>query len=81
MPRCGDHVHHEPSGENWLVAWADDGKLAPAGWPPTVAQLADCRVIRRCSDEEHARAVDLWRRATNSNHRGKVLALYGVAGE
>jgi hypothetical protein len=33
MLRCGDHVKHFPSGEIWVVAWADDEKLCAAGWP------------------------------------------------
>lgn len=57
--RCGDHVLHEPSGEEWVVAWADykSGDIAWCGWPNGIARLADCRVIKKATDEEYARYV------------------------
>ncbi len=76
LPRCGDHVFHQPSGETWLVAWADDEHLAPNGWPPSVAQLSDCEVVRRCTDAEHEAAVRMWLNSTGGT-RAKVLRLYG----
>lgn len=51
--RCGDHVHHEPTGEDWVVAYVDDPYLAWCGWPSGEALLMDCRLIKECSDEEH----------------------------
>ncbi len=54
--RCGDHVHHAPSGETWVVAWADDATddLAWCGWPNGMARLSDCTLVRAATDEEHA---------------------------
>lgn len=80
LPRCGDSVRHEPTGEDWLVAYSEGEHLAPAGWPDSRALLSDCRVIRRCTDEEHAKAVAQWRKGTGyDSRRGPVLRLYGVA--
>jgi hypothetical protein len=80
LPRCGDHVCHEPSGECWVVAYADDFVLAPAGWPNSRAQTASCKVIRRCSDAEHRDAVREWEGLTGpDNRKAIVLRMYGKA--
>lgn len=79
LPRCGDHVRHRPSGENWLVAWAEGDDLAPAGWPNSMARLADCEVTFRCSDDVHRECVDLWRDSPGDSRRDRVLRLYGRA--
>lgn len=51
--RCGDHVHHEPTGEDWVVAYVDGNYLAWCGWPEGEAKVADCKLIKTCSDDEH----------------------------
>lgn len=84
LPRCGDVVQHGPTGERWIVAWAESEHLAPAGYPSCRAQLADCTILRRCTDEEHAHAVQLWRNSTGSGddgRRARVLRLYGAAAD
>ena len=55
MPRAGDHVLHEPSGETWVVAHvSDNGKMvAWCGWPAGMARLSECRLTKQCSDREH----------------------------
>jgi hypothetical protein len=82
-PRCGDHVHHRPSAENWVVAYADPERdeIAWAGWPAGMAKLADCDVIKRCSDEEHAEAVRSWADASGPScwRRDRVLWRHGTA--
>lgn len=77
-PRCGDHVLHKPSGETWVVAYADGlrDEIAWAGWPDGRANLSDCEVVYRCTDEEHRQAVEAWRKATDSSRRTNVLARY-----
>ena len=78
--RCGDHVLHHPSGETWLVAWAEGEHLARAGWPNGRALVADCTVIKRCTDHEHRMAVEAWHAADarpDDGRRHKVLTLYG----
>jgi NTP pyrophosphatase (non-canonical NTP hydrolase) len=80
--RCGDHVLHTPSGERWVVAWAEGELLAWAGWPNGIAQQADCSVIYRCSDEQHRQAVQEWAGSTDCDgRRARVLRLYGAATE
>lgn len=51
--RAGDIVHHEPSGEDWVVAYVDGEDLAPCGWPDSLARAADCWLKKSCTDEEH----------------------------
>lgn len=80
LPRCGDHVLHHPTGEEWLVAWAEGEHLAWAGWPNGRALLADCTVTKRATDEEHRKAVHAWNDADPLNDDGRrsaVLRLYG----
>jgi hypothetical protein len=78
-PRCGDHVLHRPSGERWMVAYADADQdtIAWTGWPDGRANLSDCEVVYRCTDEEHRQAVEQWRAAQDSSRRTNVLARYG----
>jgi len=51
--RAGDHVLHKPSGETWVVAFADDEKVAPCGWPNCLARRSDCEIINHVHDEDH----------------------------
>jgi hypothetical protein len=51
--RAGDIVHHEPTGEDWVVAYVDGDHLAWCGWPSGEAKAADCWLKKSCSDEEH----------------------------
>jgi len=59
--RTGDVVRHVPSGEDWEVLYADyeSGYMSWIGWPPGRARIADCELVRKCTDEQHARDVDL----------------------
>lgn len=79
LPRCGDHVLHHPTGEEWVVAWAEGDDLAWAGWPNGLARLADCTVIKHCSDAEHRRAVQEWAdMERGDSRRPRVLRLYAA---
>ena len=81
-PRCGDYVLHRPSGEEWVVAYADPviDLLAWAGWPNGTAKLSDCEVTKRCTDDEHRKAVEEWRNSgSDDGRKRKVLAFYGGA--
>lgn len=51
--RTGDVVKHLPSGETWLVAWADQYEVICCGWPESMARITDCELVIVCSDEEH----------------------------
>lgn len=45
--QAGDSVKHGPTGETWFVLGVDGrgGKVCVAGWPPTIAELADCTLV------------------------------------
>jgi len=51
--RTGDTVRHEPTGEEWVVAFAEEDRgLSPCGWPETLANIEDCTLIKRATDKE-----------------------------
>lgn len=54
--RPGDHIEHGPTGETWVVGRATAEHVEPFGWPRSRAQTADCRVVKRATDEESAKA-------------------------
>lgn len=51
--RCGDVVKHNPTGEEWIVAYVDGDRLAWCGWPPGEALTSDCTLVRAATDEQH----------------------------
>lgn len=79
--RCGDTVVHKPTGETWLVAYADygTGDLAWSGWPDGRARIADCEISRFATDEQHAKHVAEWLSPpAREDHRTAVIRrLYG----
>ena len=78
--RCGDHVHHGPTDETWVVAWADyeTGDLAWCGWPNGTARLADCTLVKAASDAEHLERLQGVLRAGDSR-AGRARHLYRAA--
>ena len=56
--KCGDHIHHEPSGEDWVVAYVNGDHLVCQGWPESAAKLSDCVLIKSCSFEEHIASLE-----------------------
>lgn len=79
--RCGDTVRHNPSDEEWVVAYADydRGDLAWSGWPDGYAKVVDCALVDACTDEEHEKAVDEWEATLPCSRRWRVLQLYRPA--
>jgi hypothetical protein len=53
----GDTVFHRPTGETWLVAYVEDGKLAWCGWPEGYADLADCELKQKASEEARSKLL------------------------
>lgn len=48
----GDYVHHEPTGEDWIVALVDGDRLYWCDYPfGGSAALADCTLIEKATDE------------------------------
>jgi hypothetical protein len=54
----GDHVHHAPSGEDWVVLRVIGEYLEPAGWPRSQSLLADCTLIRKGTPEQRQEMID-----------------------
>lgn len=79
FPRCGDQVHHIPSGENWVVAWAEGDDIAPAGWPNSIARVRDTRLVGRATDAEHAETVAILTRLrlADDSRATRIRRLYG----
>ncbi len=74
--RTGDIVLHRPSGEEWLVAWADhqSGYMAPCGWPTCQAKIADCTIVREADDNDSDKLVDELSRSGRSDaHRAAAI--------
>ena len=48
----GDHVLHQPTGEEWIVAGVDGGHLYWCGYPfGGNADLSDCTLIEKADEE------------------------------
>lgn len=78
--RCGDHVLHGPSGEEWVVAWADykTNDLAWCGWPNGIARISDCTIVKRASDDEHTLLLAKVMKCDDSR-ASRAARLYGGA--
>ena len=51
--RTGDVVRHTPTDETWVVAFCEDGRVAPMGWPMCLAKESDCVLMEAASDTTH----------------------------
>ncbi|WP_066918425.1 dATP/dGTP pyrophosphohydrolase domain-containing protein [Methylobacterium sp. CCH5-D2] len=80
--RAGDHVLHSPSGETWVVAWADPvtGDLGWCGWPDGVARISDCTLVKAASDAEHQQKLRELK-ASGGSRAAKAVRLYGEPAE
>lgn len=47
----GDIVRHEPTGEEWVVAYVKGERLAWCGWPEGEAKLSDCTLVKKATDQ------------------------------
>ena len=80
--RCGDVVRHHPTGEKWVVSYADyaRNRLSWAGWPEGMVPATECSRVIAASDEAHEAKVKDWLDPTRAggDHRvGEVRRLYG----
>jgi hypothetical protein len=76
--RTGDSVLHGPTGETWVVAYADPatGCMSWLGWPAGRALIADCTLAKRATDEDHQRWLrDLVR--SGGFRADRAVRLYG----
>lgn len=53
----GDAVKHGPSGETWTVAYVRNGRLAWVGWPEGEADLKDCTLVQKATDEQRMKLL------------------------
>lgn len=75
-----DHVHHAPSGEDWVVAYVRGDQLAWCGWPSGLAALSDCTLLRKATAEERDRLLRDLAAMTGGDHRA-TYARMRLAGE
>ncbi len=52
MIDTGDIIKHKETGEEWLVAYVEDGRLACIGWPLSIVPVADCELIRKATSQQ-----------------------------
>ena len=52
-----DHVHHAPTGEDWVVAYVRGDRVAWCGWPPGEAAIADCTLVKKATAEERSKLL------------------------
>ena len=57
--RTADKVRHVPTGETWILAYADHeaGTVCPMGWPFTQANLIDCEPVDFADDHAYLDAL------------------------
>jgi hypothetical protein len=56
--RAGDHIHHAPTGEDWLLAADErDGRVICCAWPEALGNASDCTLVRAVSDEDHVKVL------------------------
>jgi hypothetical protein len=74
----GDHVHHGPCNEDWIVAAVDieSGALSPMGWPETIAKIGDCTLIESASDEYMHKIIERCMKLPASDIRRRMTERY-----
>ena len=45
--QAGDAVLHAPTGEEWFILGVRGDRVCVAGWPATIATLADCTLVKK----------------------------------
>lgn len=55
--QTGDTVFHKPTGEELLVAYEKDGRLAWCGWPEGEARTEDCTLVERGTYDERQKLL------------------------
>jgi hypothetical protein len=68
--RAGDVVKHGPTGETWVLAYADHerGEVSACGWPESIARIEDCEVINAASDAKHEEVLCAWAAKDDRGH-------------
>ncbi len=66
--RTGDTIHHRPSGEDWLVAFARNGEVCCCGWPESYADIDDCDLVEAGTDDERTALLEAMAKFTRGKH-------------
>ena len=76
--RTGDSVRHEPTGETWVVAYADpaSGYISWLGWPEGEARISDCTLTKAATDDDHQEWLGRLKKSGGSRSV-RALRLYG----
>lgn len=69
--RAGDVVKHGPTGETWLLAYADHerGEVSACGWPESIARIEHCELLKAGSDSAHEELLRTWASKDDRDHR------------
>jgi len=70
--RSGDVVLHRPSGEKWVLAYAEGEEVSACGWPFSIARAADCDLVKAATDEQHIAMLASWGDEEHRNDRGAL---------
>lgn len=68
----GDVVLHQPTGEEWLVAYVEGDRLAWCGWPSGVAARVDCKLVRKATADERVALLRELAAMSHHDHRRTV---------
>lgn len=79
----GDTVKHGPTGESWVVAYVEDNRLAWCGWPPGWAELSDCTLVRKASEEQRIALLEKMAKSGRNDRRTRYAKwrLREISGE
>lgn len=78
--KTGDVVLHRPSGETWLVAYAENGYVCPCGWPETIAKESDCELVDSASEENRIRLLhEIANKQGNDTRRAYARRVLGLS--
>lgn len=70
MIDTGDTVFHKPSGEKWVVACVEGKHLSWCGWPEGTADVNDCELIQKATEEEREELIKQLAKLESPDHRG-----------
>ena len=75
-----DTVLHKPSGESWIVAFVQDGRLCACGWPLEFVPVEDCDLIEKATPESRAKLLRQMADISESDPR-RTYARAAISGE
>lgn len=73
MIDCGDHIHHGPSGEDWVVSAVKGEKLYWCGYPfGGYADLSDCTLVKKATDDQRLKLLSELAAMSRAEHLAPV---------